>query len=384
MPESPRPAGNRPHHFPANLDLLPTMPVSESFSCRIRQLCLSRHLEEKALRQCEVTPPTPGSPSLTEAEEKELATEVLLLRHRFTEQLSQSRNFRQAALTVLQNIYLFQQRRIFFAPNSGHPDQERQEALGIFSTLPPHRSLPLAKTLQHLIISRVWQRICSQLTPEETLQENFLALHRLVVKLNTIRNIYMMLTRGLIHRLAGGIRHRLGVEAVSHADAVQMGSIGIGRAAYRYHHSCGVRFSTFAAPYVFKEIDRQVLAGRLIRLPGCVARDWENSAPFVSPTLLVAPEGIPEQRVADFAAKLEKDETRTALFASIDQVLTKASGDIVKRRYGLPPYQGQPQSVLSISRLYGVTRSSIYQREQTALKRLKKHLQSKQTLFSCP
>jgi DNA-directed RNA polymerase sigma subunit (sigma70/sigma32) len=67
-------------------------------------------------------------------------------------------------------------------------------------------------------------------------------------------------------------------------------------------------------------------------------------------------------------------QRRSLLLKAIDQNLSQKSGDIIKRRYGLPPYLGEEQSVVSISREYGVTRSSIYQLEQSALQKLQKHL----------
>ncbi|WP_228857221.1 sigma factor-like helix-turn-helix DNA-binding protein [Desulfomarina profundi] len=59
-----------------------------------------------------------------------------------------------------------------------------------------------------------------------------------------------------------------------------------------------------------------------------------------------------------------------AVLQAIDKTLNEKSGDILKRRYGLPPYQNREQSVMKISKIYGVTRGAIYQLEQTALKKL--------------
>ncbi len=370
--------------FSSFSDLLPTMPVAENFSTRISQLSLSPPLEEKALRQVDTQSagdrPAKTRQTLSQSDEKELATEVLLLRHRFTEALLCCRSFRQATLTVLQNIYLFQNRRIFFVPTHGSPDRERQDALQLFSSNPARHSLPLNRTFQHLIVSRVWARICRQL--KATDQEDFFQLHHTVVKLNTVRNIYMILTLGLTHRLAGTLTDRLR-KSVTHEDAVQMGSIGIGRAAYRYHHSSGIRFSTFAAPYVFKEIHRQGLAGRLIHSPpgdgqrlseeGSVRQGLDGNGESRN-WFVAGMEHIQETANCEWTERVEQEQLQTMLLAAIESHLPGINGDIIRRRYGLPPYQAQPQSVKAISALYQVTRGSIYQREQTALKKLKKYL----------
>jgi Sigma-70 region 2 len=196
-------------------------------------------------------------------DERELATEVLCYRHLFTEQLLGSPKFRRAALTVIQNIYLFNNRKIFFGTTTASTENERQEALLLFSGAPCRTSLPLAKTFQHLIIARVWNRIISQSSTEVN-DQHFIALHDVVERLNTLRNIYMLLTAGLVRKLAA-TTNTLYKESVTYEDAVQIGWVGIARAAYRYHQSCGVRFSTFAANWVYREIQRQALSGRLIR-----------------------------------------------------------------------------------------------------------------------
>lgn len=56
-------------------------------------------------------------------------------------------------------------------------------------------------------------------------------------------------------------------------------------------------------------------------------------------------------------------------------VLSTKSADIIKSRYGLPPYRGKEQSIIAISKIYEVTRGRIYQLEQTALKKLTCHLE---------
>ena len=137
---------------PEQIDLLATTPSSITFVERVEKLILSSRLERKVLQQ-EGSLPTPphsipkGSDQLTAGDEKELATEVLLLRHRFTELVLNSIQFRQAVLTIVQNIYLFRHRKIFFGTTSSiSSEEERQEALQLFSSNPAKTSISLAKT----------------------------------------------------------------------------------------------------------------------------------------------------------------------------------------------------------------------------------------------
>ena len=384
---------------PEIIDLLATIPSSIPFLDRVRHLNLSSNLEGKILRN-EYSlargwaSGRPRIETLTADDEKELATEVLLLRHRFTEILLGRQQFRQAALTVLQNIYLFRNRKIFFGNAAKSAENERQEALVLFSSGQKSR-LPLEKTLQHLIVARVWSRILGRISREELQDDRFIALHAVVERLNTLRNIYMLLGTGLVRKLAAKT-NTIYRESITYDDAVQIGEIGLARAAYRYHQSCGVRFSTFAANWIFSEIQRQALDGRLIRLSAntvegftkaAKSRDWLNFKKFSAIIAgATATWGDPAEMQElvhrdpimgispSPGDSLEENQRRSLLLQAIDHRLSPKSGDIIKRRYGLPPYQGREQSVLFISKRYGVTRSSIYQLEQSALRKLQKHL----------
>jgi RNA polymerase sigma factor (sigma-70 family) len=386
---------------PEKMDLLATSPSQVPFANRVKDLGLSPALEQKVLLQEGRLPGhrhsiSKGCTHLTEDDEKELATEVLLLRHQFSELVLNSRKFRQATLTIVQNIYLFKNRKIFFGTtNSTSSEEERQEALFLFSANPFRTSIPLAKTFQHLILARIWNRILSNSTQADFQEQQFIELQAIVEKLNTIRNIYMILTSGLVKKLAGRIND-IYKASITLEDAIQIGSFGIARAAYRYHQSSGVRFSTFAARWVFKEIQRQSLKGRLIRLSSNTVErysraakheDTENLCKFS--TLIkhattsdedtsLRDSSIPiSEQNPDFPSLTKNFESRELhgiLLRAIDQQLSDKCCDIIKRRYGLPPYQGREQSIISISRLYRVTRGSIYQLEQTALKKLNQHL----------
>ena len=382
---------------PEVVDLLASTPSRLPFATRVQELILSPSLEQKVLRnegglRLHIHTLPKDCRHLTIADEKELATEMLLLRHRFTELVFNSCKFRQAALTIIQNIYLFRNRKIFFGtPNSISSEEERQLALHLFSTNPAKISISLAKTFQHLILARVWHRILCQTTDTDRQHQQFAELHAIVEKLNTIRNIYILLTTGLVKKLAGRI-NAIYKESVTFEDAIQIGSFGIARAAYRYHQSLGIRFSTYAANWVFKEIQRQSLDGRLIRISSNTIEQYskaaknsetENMSKFQTKIehATTTREDSSFEAGPDFTSftiDYESRELRSTLLQAINFMLSDKCSDIIKRRYGLPPYQDQEQSVIDISRVYGVTRGSIYQLEQTALKKLHCHLQASQ------
>lgn len=97
------------------------------------------------------------------------------------------------------------------------------------------------------------------------MQPSFLQLHSIVENLNTLRNIYVLFSSRLITKLAGSISS-VYRQSLPYEDTVQVGSFGIARAAYRYHPSCGIRFSTYAAGWFYKEVQRQALSSRLVRI----------------------------------------------------------------------------------------------------------------------
>ena len=387
---------------PEIMDLLAAAPSTVPFAVRVQALTLSSDLEKKILRQNGRLSGSPDShqknAALTVNDEKELACEVLRHRHLFTERLLETPRFRQAVLTVIQNIYLFRNRKIFFGTTTtSSSESERQEALLLFSTSRSQISIPLAKTFQHLIIGRVWNRIISQSTERDFIDHHFSNLLEIVEKLNTLRNIYVLLTTGLVKKLAAQT-NPLYKQSVTYEDAVQIGTIGIARAAYRYHPSSGVRFSTFAAHWVFREIQRQALDGRLIRIPPSTVEGYtkaiktedvancnrfstiiESATPVKQNTdgecATLALSELLSQLPSPVVA-FEKVQLQLILLQTINQVLSEKTGDIIKRRFGLTPYQGKEQSILSISEEYKVTRSSIYQLEQVALKKLRVHLRA--------
>lgn len=383
-------------HPPEVVDLLPANKSEKSFRQRVSDLQLSKDLEQKIIACSEqhIDGPTDSQvhPTLTIAEEKELATEVLIYRHRFTEQVVEHRTFKQAALSVIQNIYLFKNRKIFFSSDSHSTEEERQEAI-LLLTNHATRSVPLRYTFQHLIISRIWQRIIGKqpvLDDEEPLKE----IHFIVERLNTLRNIYVMLSTGLVRKLAAQISD-IYKQSVSYEDAVQIGSFGIARAAYRYHPTMGVRFSTYASKWVFSEIQRQALRNRLVRIStnnieqfskALKSKDQDKinkyteilkhrSCTLTSDDLHQETAWSAEDQ-GSLSSVLERKQLRSVIEKTIDAVLSEKAADVIRRRYGFPPYETAPQSVIEISKYYDVSRGSIYQLESNALKKLQHYLEA--------
>lgn len=385
------------NHFLLNfniIDLLKTTPSKRSFSERLKQLGLSSALEQKVLLASDIPHQKNNScrHHLHKHEEKELATEVLLLRHKFTQLVFENVVFRQAALTVIQNIYLFKQRKIFFGTSEQSGEKERQSALLLFSQSPHTASIPLAQTFQHLMVARIWNRIVSQASNDFLQSLPFKQLHAVVEQLNTLRNIYIILSHGLVGKLTAKIS-AIYRQSISIEDARQIGSFGIARAAYRYHPSSGMRFSTYASYWVLREIQRQALDGRLIRISAHLVENFAREAKKAEHDthrksaqqirqataqlslahqgadlkMLPSPIDGPEQHC-------EKKQLHNVLLKAIGNELSQKSQDILQRRYGIGKFEGREYSVVEIARLYGVTRGSIYQLENAALQKLRKKL----------
>jgi len=376
------------------IDLLKTDRSRLTFQQRVKSLGLNSEFENKILREnalFNIQSASCQQRLLTENDEKELATKVLLYRHRFTTLIFNNRTFRQAAITVIQNSYLFRQRKIFFNSSSSSIEMERQEALQLFTMDPQKTTIPLEKTLQHAVLARIWDRIIR--TVDDNLQiQSFTDLTDVVEKLNTLRNIYMLLTTNLVKKLTVRI-NKLYRYSIATEDACQIGSFGIARAAYRYHPSVGVRFSTYASHWVQKEIQRQALEGRLIRISSNLVEQFsrakrnkdEEKVRLVTNLL----ERATEKPILGFdkfqhkenlliltnpADLTEQKEMYDLLLDAIEKMLSEKSRNIINRRYGLG--DKNEQSAIEVATIYGVTRGSIYQIEQSAIRKLKKYFAS--------
>ena len=374
------------------IDLPITCSATPSFIQQVQALGLSANLESKCIEAASVLNADDiagRSLYLSKDDEGELATEVLLQRHKFTQLVAEHFLFRQAALTIIQNIYLSKDRKIFFASTGNSTEEDRQEALQLFSQPTKSTSIPLAKTFQHLILARVWARIIYKAEHNFTCKPEFKQLQAVVERLNTLRNIYMLLTTGLIRKITSRISNTY-KQSITAEDAHQIGSFGVARAAYRYHPTMGIRFSTYASFWILREIQLQSLDGRLIRVPATIIEKISRSArkgdtvgedaavdTLMNSTVILGVKKEPQYDngfLQDPAEHVEQLEMSSKLLEAIDTVLPPKSADILKRRYGLGEYEGNAQSMVEISCMYDVTRGSVYQLEKKALLKLKKHL----------
>lgn len=375
-----------------SLDLLVTNPSALSFDERVRRLRLSTKLTEKAIKaNALLRSGSVSIPYLSTEDEKELSSEVLLQRHQFTDLIFRYERFRQAAISVIQNIYLFRDRKIFFGSGKSG-EQERQEAL-LLLTDNTIKTVPLAKAFQHNILARIWGRLVS--TADERLleSESYEELQEVVSNLNTLRNIYMALTTRLVGKLTRNIND-LYKQSITHEDAYQIGSFGVAKASYRFHHSSGYRFSTYASHWVQKEIQRQALDGRLIKVSSHLIEKLSKygregnveeekqvhgvleqaTAHLLDQSALQNSSPVDSQSV-DPVDVLENKHLLNLVGKAVDSLLSEKGRDVIRRRYGLPPYEGQEQTIIDIAKEYGVTRGAVYQLEDAAMKKLNAHLQ---------
>lgn len=375
-----------------SVDLLVTNPSSLSFEEQVQRLRLSRKLTEKAINANALLRSGGVSlPFLSVDDEKELSSEVLLQRHQFTDLIFRFQRFRQSAISVIQNIYLFRDRKIFFGTSTMTGDQERQEAL-LLLTDSKVQSVSLAKSFQHNILARIWGRIVS--TADQALLESeaYAELQKIVTNLNTLRNIYMVLTTRLVGRLTQNI-NELYKQSITHEDAYQIGTFGVAKASYRYHHSSGFRFSTYASHWVQKEVQRQALDGRLIKVSSHlieklskharageveeeqkVQADLEQATAQLLDQDILQNSSVETSHPSDPVDIVENRSLLGLVEKAVDTILTPKGQDIIRRRYGLPPYEGQEQSVMDIAKEYGVTRGAVYQLEDAAMKKLHEHM----------
>lgn len=364
------------------IDLLPQQQQGD-FSAQVKALDLSgqltRHILDVYTAQKALSTPSPFPP-LSREEESELATENLRLRQHFTEAVFACSSFRKTAISVIQNTWLFRRRQIFFNAGSTTTEEERQTALLMLSSTPVPE-ISLAHTFEHPVIARIWMRLTLS-GAEESSPEAFTALRDIVTRLNTVRNIFVTMSLGLIHTFAERVPS-IYRDGIATEDLVQIASFGVARAACRYSPATGSRFSTFCTRWVQKEIQRQALAGRLIRISSHIVDvssrlekgnryqkliHRTGSLPALDETAAVV-----NSRPA-LEEQLEEKQIHRKLLEILDNDLPERGADIIRRRYGLPPWDGKSQSVIEIATSYGVSRSSIYQQERTALKILRHHL----------
>ncbi|GIW09287.1 MAG: hypothetical protein KatS3mg061_0344 [Dehalococcoidia bacterium] len=166
------------------------------------------------------------------------------------------------------------------------------------------------------------------------------------------------------------------------ADLVQEGCLGLIHAAERFDPARGVRFSTYAVPWIRQAVDRAARAHqRMVRLP----RRWRETLEGdgqLRPELLPAasldcpPHEAAEEPLAaslpDPTADPEHDAITAVLVESLAAALSRCperEREVIRRRYGLDGHP--PQTLEAIASELGICRERVRQLEAAALRRLR-------------
>jgi RNA polymerase primary sigma factor len=198
-------------------------------------------------------------------------------------------------------------------------------------------------------------------------------------------------------------------------DRIQDGNMGLMRAAEKFSHRRGVKFSTYAIWWIRQSILRGVAdTGRMIRVPvhvqgrhrkvekirNRIYAETGREAPNAEEIALLAemPAGqvqkmldIPEDavlldsfvdeiaRIADTEQQSEEDcyteKELRAVMQLLLQDIDRKQADILRRRFGI----GCDEHTLEeVGQLYGVTRERIRQIEKKALDALRHPLKARQ------
>jgi RNA polymerase primary sigma factor len=236
------------------------------------------------------------------------------------------------------------------------------------------------------------------------------------------RDILILSNIRLVLRLSRKYSHR---EGVSLADLIQDGIVGLLRAVEKFDWNRGHRFSTYACWWIQQAILQSFSEhDRLIRLPGhivsnlskikriqCEFEETVGRQPTIAE--LSSKTGISQKRLSSIIfltqktislqtqvnhtddggqsledtieclslspeASLEKRDLLSAVKESMDRLLNTREQDILKKRYMTQEGQhhnGKKFTLEDLGQTYGITRESVRQSEQRALRKIKTALE---------
>jgi RNA polymerase primary sigma factor len=178
---------------------------------------------------------------------------------------------------------------------------------------------------------------------------------------------------GLVRVLANRYRGR----GVPLDDLVQEGSVGLIRAAEKFDHRRGLKFSTYAVWWIRGAMRDAIARSNVIRIPATANRELAAVWRAAQVASLDAPVGegatpfgelIADTRAVDPSASVMAHEERDGV-AALLPLLPRQHREVLVRRYGLEGHR--VQSHKEIGRWLGVGEERSRQFERESLHRLR-------------